>query len=79
MSGWRVVADLDLCQGHQMCRLEAPEIFGWDKPADAVVVRQSHPLDHLRDDAERAVRECPALALAIVIETSVVEPAEENR
>jgi ferredoxin len=72
MSGWLVVADLDLCQGHQMCRLEAPEIFDRDPATDEVVIRQPQPPDRLRDDARRAVRECPALAL------SVIEPAEED-
>ena len=32
----RVVADLDLCQGHQMCQGEAPEVFGFDADADVV-------------------------------------------
>ena len=34
----RVVADLDLCQGHQMCQAEAPDYFdvpwrGWMSPS----------------------------------------------
>ena len=32
--GYRVVADLDLCQGHQMCLGEAPEVFGFDVGAE---------------------------------------------
>jgi ferredoxin len=72
MSGWTVVADLDLCQGHQMCRLEAPEIFGWDRAADTVVVRQAQPPPASRPAAAAAVRLCPAMALTIV------ESAEED-
>jgi ferredoxin len=66
VSGWTVVADLDLCQAHQMCQLDAPEIFGFDRAADKVVVRQEHPADHLRGQAKRAVAGCPAMALFLV-------------
>ena len=27
-----VAADLTLCQGHQMCQFEAPEVFGFETP-----------------------------------------------
>jgi ferredoxin len=65
MSAWSVVADLDLCQGHQMCRLEAPDVFGWDKATDTVIVRLPRPPQDRRADVERAVRHCPAMALSI--------------
>ena len=65
---WHAVADLDLCQGHQMCQSEAPEVFGFDKAADKVVLLQEHPPDDLRDDVRRAVVYCPAMALSIVEE-----------
>jgi ferredoxin len=60
-----VVADLDLCQGHQMCQTEAPEVFGFDRDADLVVVLQQHPDESLRAQVEAAVRYCPAMALAL--------------
>jgi ferredoxin len=66
--GWRAVAELDLCQAHQMCQSEAPEVFGFDKAADKVVLLQEHPPDDLRDDVRRAVVYCPAMALSIVEE-----------
>lgn len=62
---WRVVADLDLCQGHQMCQGEAPEVFGFDADADVVTVLQEHPDESLRAGVESAVKYCPAMALAI--------------
>ncbi len=68
MSRWRVEADLDLCQGHRECQLEAPQIFGWDESARQVVVLQPDPDDHRRAEAERAVRYCPAMALSIHLE-----------
>jgi ferredoxin len=61
----KVAADLDLCQGHQMCQGEAPEVFGFDEAADLVVVLQDHPEESLRPKVSAAVRYCPAMALAI--------------
>ena len=61
----RVVADLGLCQGHQMCQAEAPGVFGFDDVSDQVVVLDEHPDDDLRHDVQSAVKYCPAMALAI--------------
>jgi ferredoxin len=61
----KAVADLDLCQGHQMCQGEAPDVFGFDEEADRVVVLDEHPDDSLRAQVEAAVRYCPAMALSI--------------
>ena len=61
----RVVADLGLCQGHQMCTGEAPDVFAFDDGTDQVVVTQEHPDDSLRPQVESAVKYCPAMALAI--------------
>ena len=61
----RVVADLDLCQGHQMCQGEAPDVFGFDEDADLVTILAEHPPESLRSQVEAAVRYCPAMALAL--------------
>ena len=61
----KVVADHDLCQGHQMCQGEAPGVFGFDEDADLVVVLQERPDESLRPQVESAVKYCPAMALAI--------------
>lgn len=61
----RVTADLDLCQGHQMCQGEAPEVFGFDDDRDLVVVLQARPDESLRPQVAAAVKYCPAMALAI--------------
>jgi len=68
----KVVADLDLCQGHQMCQHEAPEVFGFDDEADQVVLLQEHPADELRPQVQSAVRYCPAMALSIEEDVSDV-------
>ena len=61
----KVVADLDLCQAHQMCQGEAPDVFGFDEEADRVVVLEEHPEESLRPAVEAAVRYCPAMALSL--------------
>ena len=61
----KVVADLDLCQGHQNCQAEAPAVFGFDEDADRVVLLDEHPDDSLRDAVRSAVRYCPAMALSM--------------
>jgi ferredoxin len=61
----RVVADLGLCQAHQMCQGEAPDVFGFDDVTDRVTVLQEHPDESLRPQVQAAVRYCPAMALAI--------------
>ena len=61
----RVVADLDLRQGHQNCQAEAPTVFGFDDAKDAVVVLDEHPDESLRDAVRAAVKYCPAMALTL--------------
>lgn len=61
----RVTADLGLCQGHQMCQGEAPDVFGFDEDADVVVVLTEHPDDSQRAQVAAAVQYCPAMALAM--------------
>lgn len=60
-------ADLDLCQGHAMCQLEAPEVFEVPKRGTVIILDETPPL-RLRTQVESAVRNCPTLALAIVDE-----------
>ncbi|MDF1604138.1 ferredoxin [Nocardioides sp. YIM 152315] len=62
---YRVVADLGLCQGHQMCQGEAPGVFGFDADTDQVTVLEEHPDESRRPDVLSAVTYCPAMALAI--------------
>jgi ferredoxin len=60
-----VTADLELCQGHQMCQLEAPTVFGLDPGEDQVVLLDENPPDSERENVQRAVKYCPAMALAV--------------
>ena len=61
----RVHADLDLCQGHQLCQGEAPDVFGFDKDADHVVILNETPDESRRADVMAAVKYCPAFALSL--------------
>ena len=61
----RVTADRDLCQGHQMCVVEAPGVFGFHDDTDQVVVLDEHPDESLRPQVQAAVRYCPTMALTL--------------
>ena len=60
-----VIADLDVCQGHQMCQAEAPEVFGVRRGRRPGRAALEHPAEELRPQVQAAVRYCPAMALSI--------------
>jgi ferredoxin len=64
MGSYRVEVDLDLCQGHAMCELEAPDYFRVPKRGQ-VEILNSEPPDEDRDQIEQAVMACPTQALFI--------------
>ncbi|NMN97067.1 ferredoxin [Antrihabitans stalactiti] len=61
----RIVVDLDLCQGHAMCELEAPDVFAVPKRGKVEILDPTPPPE-LHADVENAVRFCPTQALAFV-------------
>ncbi len=61
----KVSADLELCQGHQMCQFEAPDVFGLNDDEDTVVVLDDNPPEDLRPQVLQAVKYCPAMALSL--------------
>ena len=61
----RLVADLGLCQGHQECLVEAPELVGFDDDSYQVVVRITEPSEEQLPAARAAVKYCPAFALSL--------------
>jgi len=65
VGGYRVEVDLDLCQGHAMCALEAPDYFRVPKRG-TVEILDSEPPDDARAEIRRAVESCPTRALFIV-------------
>ena len=65
----KIVADLDLCQGHGMCEDTAPEVFrvveSEDGSYDQVEIILAEPNSGLNEKVESAVRYCPNRALKI--------------
>jgi ferredoxin len=60
----KVTVDRDLCQGHAMCELEAPEVFRVGKADQVELLVDVVPAGH--EDAVRlAVTYCPTRALTI--------------
>jgi ferredoxin len=59
------VADISVCQGHQLCLGEAPDIFGFDRDGDHVVILIDEPDESRRAEVTTAVRYCPTFALSI--------------
>lgn len=62
--GYRVEADLELCQGHAMCELDAPDYFRVPKRGK-VEILDAEPPEDARDEIKQAVRACPTQALSI--------------
>ena len=64
MTEVRIEVDLDLCQGHGVCEMEAAEYFRAHK--DHVELLRSEVDTDDVDDVERAVAYCPTQALRLV-------------
>lgn len=62
--GYRIEVDPDLCQGHAMCELEAPDYFRVPKRG-TVEILDAEPPDTDRRQIEDAIRACPTRALSI--------------
>jgi ferredoxin len=62
----RVVAELAKCQGHGLCRMSAPDVYGVTVEEGQVIVKFDGeiPAD-LEDGAALGVDSCPELALSI--------------
>jgi ferredoxin len=61
----RVIANLNLCQGHARCEDLCPEVFSTDAVEGKVVIEQSEFPPELEEKVRMAVRNCPEGALRI--------------
>jgi ferredoxin len=61
----RIIVDLDLCDAHGDCVVEAPAVFDLGEDDDTVTVLQPEPGDAHWERVERAVRACPVSAIRI--------------
>ena len=64
MGGFRIEVDSDLCQGHAMCELEAPDVVAVPKRG-VVEILDAEPPDDIREDVERAIDMCPTQAISL--------------
>ncbi len=60
----RIEVDLELCQGHAMCELEAPDVFSVPRKGKVSVLDPTPP-ESARAAVEAAVRYCPTQALRL--------------
>jgi len=60
----RIEVDLDLCQGHAMCEMEAPGVFSVPRKGK-VTLADPDPPESERPAVEAAVRYCPTQALRL--------------
>ncbi|WP_280419920.1 ferredoxin [Nocardia carnea] len=64
----KIVADMDLCQGHAVCAAEAPDIFAVPKRGQVEILDPNPGPEH-KADVENAVRYCPTQALLLADDT----------
>lgn len=62
--GIKIAVDIDLCQGHAMCALEAPNYFRVPKRGQVEILADTAPEED-RAEIEQAVWACPTQALSI--------------
>jgi ferredoxin len=62
--GIKIDVDIDLCQGHAMCALEAPNYFRVPKRGQVEILSDTAPEED-RAEIEQAVWACPTQALSI--------------
>ncbi|NBY45260.1 MAG: ferredoxin [Acidimicrobiia bacterium] len=61
----RVSLDYDSCQGHQMCAIAAPEVFGSDEIGNAKILISGDVPEALHAKVRRAESNCPERAITI--------------
>ena len=69
MSKFRVIVDLDVCQGHSVCLAEAPNVFAVEEsggPYPLARVKIAEVSGETLEAARRAARYCPNQSIKIV-------------
>jgi ferredoxin len=61
----KVIVNLDTCDTHGDCVVEAPAVFDLDDDDDYVRVLQISPPEDLREAVVRAAEACPVSAITI--------------
>jgi ferredoxin len=63
----RVRIDAALCQGHQMCAIRAPEVFGSDDEGYGKVLIEGDLPGELEESARQAANACPERAVLVEV------------
>ncbi|WP_029429758.1 ferredoxin [Blastococcus sp. URHD0036] len=61
----RVSVDLDVCQGHGVCHMSAPEVFELDADDGHAIVQLDPVPASMEADARTAVSACPERAITL--------------
>ena len=61
----RIHVDFGLCQGHGVCKEEAPAVFDVDEREGRAILLAAEPPESEREAVRLAVRYCPTRALRI--------------
>ena len=62
----RVIVDADICQGHALCSMTAPEVFDLREDDGHSEVKVDEVPPEAQEAARRAVEGCPERAISIV-------------
>ena len=63
----RVRIDAELCQGHQMCAIRSPEVFGSDDEGYGTVLIEGDVPAELEDSVRHAANACPERAVMVEV------------
>lgn len=61
----RVSVDLDVCQGHGVCHMSAPDVFELDETDGHAIVQLDPVPPALEGSAQLAADSCPERAIAV--------------
>lgn len=61
----RVSVDLDVCQGHGVCHMTAPDVFELDETDGHAIVQVDPVPAELEGDAQLAADSCPERAITV--------------
>jgi ferredoxin len=64
----KIRVDTDLCQGHAVCKEEAPAVFDVDPASHKVVLKLDRPDESVVSAVKRAVKYCPTRALRLEVD-----------
>jgi ferredoxin len=64
VTGMKIIADRERCEGHGLCADTAPEVYHLDDDAIVVLLHESVPPE-LERKAEAGARVCPVAALRV--------------